>query len=30
MLRPNGAEFDLWQPKKSRGADADSSHHGAG
>jgi predicted enzyme related to lactoylglutathione lyase len=26
---PNGAPFDLWEPKKSRGADADSSLHGA-
>jgi predicted enzyme related to lactoylglutathione lyase len=26
---PNGAEFDLWEPKGGRGMDADSSQHGA-
>jgi predicted enzyme related to lactoylglutathione lyase len=26
---PNGAAFDVWEPKKSGGADADSSRHGA-
>ena len=26
---PNGAHFDLWEPKKSQGADADSSLHGS-
>lgn len=26
---PNGAEFDLWEPKKSQGSDADSAAHGA-
>jgi hypothetical protein len=26
---PNGAQFDLWEPKKSQGADADSSRHGS-
>jgi len=26
---PNDAEFDVWEPKKGPGMDADSSHHGA-
>jgi predicted enzyme related to lactoylglutathione lyase len=26
---PSGAEFDLWQPMKSQGSDADTTHHGA-
>jgi len=26
---PTGAKFDLWEPKKQQGADADTSHHGA-
>jgi len=26
---PNGAEFDLWEPKKGQGTDVDSSLHGA-
>jgi predicted enzyme related to lactoylglutathione lyase len=26
---PNGAEFDLWEPKKGLGTDVDSNHHGA-
>jgi uncharacterized protein len=26
---PNGAHFDVWEPKKGQGTDADSSHHGA-
>jgi uncharacterized protein len=26
---PNGAEFDVWEPRRSQGTDADSSHHGA-
>jgi predicted enzyme related to lactoylglutathione lyase len=26
---PNGAAFDVWEPKKGQGADADSSRHGA-
>jgi uncharacterized protein len=26
---PNGAEFDVWEPKKLLGTDADSNHHGA-
>jgi len=26
---PNGAEFDVWEPKKMLGTDADSSQHGA-
>ncbi len=26
---PNGGEFDIWQPKKMQGTDADSSHLGA-
>ncbi len=26
---PNGAEFDVWESKRSRGTDADTSHHGA-
>ncbi len=26
---PNGAQFDLWEPKKSPGTDADSTEHGA-
>lgn len=26
---PNGAQFDLWEPKKSHGTDADRRHHGA-
>jgi hypothetical protein len=26
---PNGAQFDLWEPKRSHGADADSSLHGS-
>ena len=26
---PNGAAFDVWEPKKGLGMDADSEHHGA-
>jgi predicted enzyme related to lactoylglutathione lyase len=26
---PNGAEFDVWEPKKGHGTDADNSQHGA-
>lgn len=26
---PNGAEFDIWEPKKSQGTDVDSGLHGA-
>jgi len=26
---PNGAAFDVWEPKKLLGTDADSTHHGA-
>jgi predicted enzyme related to lactoylglutathione lyase len=26
---PNGAEFDVWEPRRSHGTDADTSHHGA-
>ena len=26
---PNGADFDVWEPKKSQGTDADSTRHGA-
>ncbi len=26
---PNGAEFDVWEPKKMHGTDADSNQHGA-
>jgi len=26
---PNGAEFDVWEPKKGQGTDADSALHGA-
>ncbi len=26
---PNGAAFDIWEPKKSQGTDADSTFHGA-
>ncbi len=26
---PNGAEFDVWEPKKGHGTDADSTRHGA-
>ncbi|MBI3466653.1 MAG: VOC family protein [Planctomycetes bacterium] len=26
---PNGAEFDVWEPKKGHGTDADSTQHGA-
>jgi len=26
---PNGAEFDVWEPKRMLGTDVDSTHHGA-
>jgi len=28
-IDPNGAHFDVWEPKKGLGTDADSNHHGA-
>jgi predicted enzyme related to lactoylglutathione lyase len=29
LTDPNGAEFDVWEPKKSQGADVDPRRHGA-
>jgi predicted enzyme related to lactoylglutathione lyase len=28
-IDPNGAEFDVWEPRKGLGTDADSGQHGA-